>query len=138
MKSLPILPYEIQWPDRFNHWRHSLLPVIRLRHNPRWACFFVLMEKEYIRSWQIEFINAFVFWGWGYNFIKKSGSGTDVFLWILQSFKNTFSTERLRATASTVCIRNFLKENNLMTVKNRFIIADPSNITKYKQKFKKL
>ena len=30
------------------------------------------------------------------------------------------------------------KENNLMTVKNIFTIGDPSNITKYKRKFKKL
>ena len=37
-----------------------------------------------------------------------------------------------------VCIRNFIKENNLITVKNIFIIADVFNITKYKQKFKKL
>ena len=37
-----------------------------------------------------------------------------------------------------VCIRNFIKENNLITVKNIFIIADAFNITKYKQKFKKL
>ena len=34
-----------------------------------------------------------------------------------------------------VCIRNFLKENNLMTVKNILVIADPSNITKNKRKF---
>ena len=31
-----------------------------------------------------------------------------------------------------------MKENNLMTVKNIFIIVDASNITKYKRKFKKL
>ena len=37
-----------------------------------------------------------------------------------------------------VCIRNFLKENNLMTVKNIFIIADPCNITKYKRNFNNL
>ena len=43
-----------------------------------------------------------------------------------------------KAPIIAVCIRNFMKENNLMTVKNIFIIADPSNITKYKRKFKKL
>ena len=37
-----------------------------------------------------------------------------------------------------VCTRNFIKENNLMTVKNIFIIADASSITKYKRRFKKL
>ena len=37
-----------------------------------------------------------------------------------------------------VCIKNFINDNNLMTVKNIFIIADASNITKYKRKFKKL
>ena len=34
-----------------------------------------------------------------------------------------------------VCIRNFLKENNLMTVKNIFILADPSYITTCKRKY---
>ena len=43
-----------------------------------------------------------------------------------------------KAPIIAVCIRNFMKENNLMTVKNIFITADPSNITKYKRKFKKL
>ena len=42
-----------------------------------------------------------------------------------------------KAPIIAVCIRNVMKENNLMTVKNIFIIADPSNITKYKPKFKK-
>ena len=37
-----------------------------------------------------------------------------------------------------VCTRNFIKENNLMTVKNIFIMADASSITKYKRRFKKL
>ena len=42
------------------------------------------------------------------------------------------------APVIAVCIRNVLKENNLMTVKNIFVIADLSNMTKYKRKFKKL
>ena len=46
--------------------------------------------------------------------------------------------EIVKAPVIAFCIRNFLKENNLMRVKNIFIIADPSNITKYKRKFKKL
>ena len=37
-----------------------------------------------------------------------------------------------KATITAVCIRNFMKEDNLMTVKNIFVIADPSNVTKYK------
>ena len=37
-----------------------------------------------------------------------------------------------KATIIAVCIRNFMKEDNLMTVKNTFVIADPSNVTKYK------
>ena len=43
-----------------------------------------------------------------------------------------------KARVIAVCIRNFVKENNLMTVKNIFIIGDASNITKYKRKFQKL
>ena len=43
-----------------------------------------------------------------------------------------------KAPIITVCMRNFIKENNLMTVKNIFIIADASSITKYKRSFKKL
>ena len=43
-----------------------------------------------------------------------------------------------KAPIIVVCIRNFVKENNLMAVKNIFIIADACNITKYKRKFKKL
>ena len=43
-----------------------------------------------------------------------------------------------KAPIIAICIRNFMKENNLMTVKNIFIIVDASNITKYKRKFKKL
>ena len=43
-----------------------------------------------------------------------------------------------KAPIIVVCIRNFIKENNLMTVKKIFIIADASNKTKYKRKFKKL
>ena len=39
------------------------------------------------------------------------------------------------APVVAVCIRNFLKENNLMTVKNILVIAGPSNITKNKRKF---
>ena len=41
-----------------------------------------------------------------------------------------------KASIAGVCIRNFIKENNLMTVKNIFIIPDASNITKYKRKLK--
>ena len=43
-----------------------------------------------------------------------------------------------KAPIIAVCMRNFIKENNLMTVKNIFIIADASSITKYKRRFKKL
>ena len=43
-----------------------------------------------------------------------------------------------KAAVGSVWIRDFLKENNLTTVKNIFIIADPCNINKYKRKFKKL
>ena len=43
-----------------------------------------------------------------------------------------------KAPLAAVCVRNVLKENNLTTVNNGFTIADPSNITKYKRKFKKL
>ena len=43
-----------------------------------------------------------------------------------------------KVAMKAVGIRNFMKENNLMIVKNIFIIPDPSNITKYKRKFKKL
>ena len=46
--------------------------------------------------------------------------------------------EIVKVPVIAVCIRNFLKENSLMTVKNIFVIADPSNINKYKRKFKKL
>ena len=38
--------------------------------------------------------------------------------------------EIVKAPVIAICIRNFLKENSLMTVKNVFIIADTSNITK--------
>ena len=37
-----------------------------------------------------------------------------------------------------VCMRNFIKENNSMTVKNIFIIADAPSITKYERRLKKL
>ena len=37
-----------------------------------------------------------------------------------------------------VCMRNFIKENNLMTVNNILIIADASSTTKYKRMFKNL
>ena len=43
--------------------------------------------------------------------------------------------EIVKAPVIAICTRNFLKENSLMTVKNVFIIADASNITKYKRKF---
>ena len=43
-----------------------------------------------------------------------------------------------KAPTIAACMRNFIKENNLMTVKNIFIIADASSITKYKRRFKKL
>ena len=43
-----------------------------------------------------------------------------------------------KAPIIAVCMRNFIKENNLTTVKNIFIIADASTITKYKRRFKKL
>ena len=43
-----------------------------------------------------------------------------------------------KAPIIAVCMRNFIKENYLMIVKNIFIIVDASNITKYKRKFKKL
>ena len=40
-----------------------------------------------------------------------------------------------KAPVIAVCIRNFLKENNLMTVKNIFILADPSYMTICKRKY---
>ena len=40
-----------------------------------------------------------------------------------------------KAPMIAVYIINFIKENNLMAVQNIFIIADASNITKYKRKF---
>ena len=40
-----------------------------------------------------------------------------------------------KALTIAVCMRNFIKENNLVTVKNIFIIADASSITKYKRRF---
>ena len=40
-----------------------------------------------------------------------------------------------KAPTIAVCMRNFIKENNLVTVKNIFIIADASSITKYKRRF---
>ena len=43
-----------------------------------------------------------------------------------------------KALIIAVCMRNFIKENNLMSAKNLFIIADASSITKYKRRFKKL
>ena len=43
--------------------------------------------------------------------------------------------EIVKAPVIAICTRNFLKENSLMTVKNVFIIADASNITKYKRTF---
>ena len=43
-----------------------------------------------------------------------------------------------KAPIIAVCMRDFNKENNLTTVKNIFIIADASTITKYKRRFKKL
>ena len=46
--------------------------------------------------------------------------------------------EIVKAHVIAARIRNFPKEISLITVKNIFIIADPSNITKYKRKFKKL
>ena len=36
-----------------------------------------------------------------------------------------------KAPIIAVCMRNFIKENNLMTVENIFIIADASSITRY-------
>ena len=42
-------------------------------------------------------------------------------------------------STSDSCLHQKLPErNSLMAVKNIFIIADPSNITKYKRRFKKL
>ena len=43
-----------------------------------------------------------------------------------------------KAPIIAVCMRNVVKENNLMTEKNIFIIADASSIPKYKRRFKKL
>ena len=43
-----------------------------------------------------------------------------------------------KAPIIAVCMRDFIKENNLTTVKNIFIIADASTIIKYKRRFKKL
>ena len=36
-----------------------------------------------------------------------------------------------KAPIIAVCMRSFIKENNLMTVENIFIIADVSSITRY-------
>ena len=52
--------------------------------------------------------------------------------------RSVIMKEIVKATVTDVCIKNFLKENILMTVKNILIIAYPSNITKYKRNFKKL
>ena len=41
-----------------------------------------------------------------------------------------------KAPIIVVCIRNFVKENNLMTVKNIFVIADSSNITNINKSLK--
>ena len=41
-----------------------------------------------------------------------------------------------KAPVVAVCIRNFQKENNLMTVKSIFIIADPSNKLNIKESIK--
>ena len=46
--------------------------------------------------------------------------------------------ENGKAPKIAVCMRNFIKENNLITLKNIFIIADASSTTKYKRRFKKL
>ena len=43
-----------------------------------------------------------------------------------------------KAPVIPVWIGNFLKENNLMTVEDIFIISDPSDITEYRRKFKNL
>ena len=43
-----------------------------------------------------------------------------------------------KAPIIAVCTKNFITENYLMTVRNIFIIADVSSITKYKRRFKKL
>ena len=56
----------------------------------------------------------------------------------MESVKRCPVKEIGQAPITAVCIKNFMKENNLMTVKNIFIIADASNRTKYKRKFKKL
>ena len=56
----------------------------------------------------------------------------------MESVKRCPVKEIGQAHITAVCIKNFMKENNLMTVKNIFIIADASNRTKYKRKFKKL
>ena len=52
--------------------------------------------------------------------------------------RSVFLREIGKAPIIAVCTRNFIKENNLITVKNIFIIADASSITKYKRRFKKL
>ena len=57
---------------------------------------------------------------------------------VKQCHRSVTVKEIRKAPIIAVCIRNFMKENDLMTMKNIFIIADPSNISKYKQKFKKL
>ena len=61
---------------------------------------------------------------------------------LMESVKRCHSSVTVKVIGKTsimaICIRNFIKENNLMTVKNIFIKADASNITKYKRKFKKL
>ena len=51
----------------------------------------------------------------------------------MESVKRCPVKEIGQAPITAVCIKNFMKENNLMTVKNIFIIADASNRTKYKK-----
>ena len=51
---------------------------------------------------------------------------------VKQCHRSVNAKEIGKAPVIAVCIRKFLKENGLMTVKNIVIIADPSNITKYK------
>ena len=59
----------------------------------------------------------------------------------MESVKRWYSSVTVKETGKAaviaVYIRNFLKENNIMGVKNIFITADLSNITsKYKRKLK--
>ena len=73
------------------HWR-CFIKAIFSKYEQRSTCFGVFFNKVL---------------GWRPTNLLKRDSNTDVYLWILKNFKNTFLTERHRATASETHHQSF-------------------------------